>query len=373
VRRVVIAPDKFKGSASAVEVARALELGLRSVWGDGCETRIVPMADGGEGTVDAFLAGGARRIERTVRGPLGAPVTAQFALDGARAIVEIAAASGLALLAEGKRDPLRTSTEGAGDLLRAALDAGARTIVVALGGSATNDGGSGMLRALGARFLDASGADLPPGGAALARLARIEPSGLDPRLRGVAFEVAADVDSPLCGPLGASLVYGGQKGASAADALELDAALANFARVTAALLRSDASAEPGSGAAGGLGFALRAFLGARLRRGVDVIADVQGLDPALAGAQLCLTGEGSIDDQTLRGKTVFGVAARARARGVPVVAFAGSVGAGAEAALAAAGVITVPILDHPMTLAQAQRECATLLERAAARTARLLG
>ncbi len=372
MRRVVVAPDKFKGSASAVEAARALERGLRAVWGDACDVRSVPMADGGEGTVDAFLASGARRIERTVRGPLGTPVAASFALDGTRAIVEMAAASGLTLVPQGERDPKRASSEGTGDLLRAALDEGARSIVVALGGSATNDGGSGMLRALGVRFLDADGVELPPGGAALARLERIDPSGLDPRLRGVTFEVAADVDSPLCGLRGASAVYGPQKGASARDVELLDGALARFARAAAALLRRDSSAEPGSGAAGGLGFALHAFLGARLRPGVDVIADVRGLDIALDGAYLCLTGEGAIDDQTLRGKTVFGVAAHARERGVPVVAFAGAVGAKAEAALAAAGVVAFPILDRPMTLAQAQAECAELLERAAARAARLL-
>jgi glycerate kinase len=373
LRRVVLAPDKFKGSASALEAARALERGLRSVWGDALEARIVPMADGGEGTVDAFVASGARRLERTVPGPLGTAVTAPFALDGTRAIVEIAAASGLSLLAEGERDPLHASTEGTGALLRAALDAGARTIVVALGGSATNDGGSGMLRALGMRFLDAGGAELPPGGAALARLERIDASGLDPRLRDVTFEVAADVDSPLCGANGASALYGPQKGASSRDVAELDAALARFAFVTAKLLRYDASAEPGSGAAGGLGFAMRAFLGARLRPGVDVIADVRGLGAALDGANLCLTGEGAIDQQTLRGKTVYGVARRARAFGVPVIAFAGRIGAAAEAALAAQGAVAVPILDGPMTLAQAKADCTGLLERAAARTARLLG
>lgn len=373
MRRVVIAPDKFKGSASALDVARALERGLRFVWGVGaCDVRLVPMADGGEGTVDAFLANGARRIERTVRGPLGARVTAAFALDGTRAIVEMAAASGLTLLSEDARDPLRASSEGTGDVLRAALDEGARTIVVALGGSATNDGGSGMLRALGARFFDASGADLPPGGAALARLERIDPSGLDPRLRGVVFQVAADVDNPLCGPHGASAVFGPQKGASARDVTELDAALARFARISSALLRRDSSELPGSGAAGGLGYALRAFLGARLRPGVDVIADVQGLGAALEGAQFCWTGEGAIDEQTLRGKTVHGVAAHARAHGVRVVAFAGSVLPSAERALAAQDVVCIPIVDGPMTLAQAQAECRVLLERAAMRAARLL-
>jgi glycerate kinase len=368
----VLAPDKFKGSATALEVAQALERGLRAVWGAAFEARIVQMADGGEGTVDAFLAAGARRIERSVRGPLGAAVTAALALDGTRAIVESAAASGLALIPENERDPLHASTEGTGELLRAALDAGASTILVALGGSGTNDGGSGLLRALGVRFLDAGGDELPPGGAALARLERIDASGLDRRLNGVTVEGAADVDNPLCGPRGASAVYGPQKGASARDIAELDAALARFARVASALLGRDASADPGSGAAGGLGFALRAFLGARIRPGVDAIADVQGLDVALEGATLCLTGEGAIDEQTLRGKTVLGVAAHARARGVPVVAFAGSVEAAAEAALAEAGVVTFPIVDRPMPLAQAQAQCAELLERAAARVARLL-
>jgi glycerate kinase len=373
VRRVVVAPDKFKGSASAVDAARAIERGLRAVWGDACEVLIVPMADGGEGTVEAFLASGARRIVRTVRGPLGAPVAASFALDGTRAIVEIAAASGLALLGQDERDPLRASTEGTGELIRAALDAGARKIVVALGGSATNDGGSGMLRALGIRFLDSAGAELPAGGAALAQLARIDASGLDPRLRDAGFEVAADVDSPLCGPNGASTLYGPQKGARPEDVAELDAALARFSQVASGLLGFDCSAEAGSGAAGGLGFGLRAFLGARLRPGVEIIADVRGLDQALAGARLCLTGEGAIDEQTLHGKTVSGVATRAAAHGVETVAFGGTVVAAAEAALAARGVVVMPIADRPMTLAQAQAECAELLSRAASRVARLWG
>ncbi len=372
MRRVVVAPDKFKGSASALEVARALERGLRDAWGEACEIRLVPMADGGEGTVDAFVESGARRVVSRVHGPLGAPVDAAFALDGERAIVEMAAASGLALLAPRERDPLRASSEGTGELIRAALDAGARAIVVAIGGSATNDGGSGMLRALGARFLDGAGEELQPGGAALARLARIDTGGLDPRLRETGFEVAADVDIPLCGPLGASALFGPQKGANAGGVTLLDAALARYAAVAAELLGRDSSAEPGSGAAGGLGFALRAFFGARLRPGVEIVADVRGLNEALAGARACLTGEGAIDAQTLRGKTVGGVAGRARACGVPCVAFAGTLDAQAEAALAERGIVAFPILDRPMTLGEAQAGCTALLERAAARLARLL-
>ena len=330
------------------------------------------MADGGEGTVDAFLdlpSWRARTVH--VRGPLGDPVLAMFAFDGVRAVVEMAAASGLALVPSERRDVRRASTFGTGEVLRAALDAGAREVVVAVGGSATNDGGAGLLAALGIRFLDATGAAVQPGGAALAQLARIDRSQVDPRLANVTIAVAADVDHPLTGERGASVVFGPQKGATVADVRDLDAALAHFADVAAATLGHDLRDRPGAGAAGGLAFGLAAFANARIVPGVRLVAELRGLHAALGDAALCFTGEGSIDAQTLGGKTVAGVAALAREAGVPCVAFGGRVEAAVEAALAALGTIVVPIADGPRALASALAGGAVLLERASARAFRL--
>ncbi|MGH7757202.1 MAG: glycerate kinase, partial [Vulcanimicrobiaceae bacterium] len=253
--RVVVAPDKFKRSLEAAQVADAIDRGLRRARPD-LQTTIVPMADGGEGTVAATIAAGAQAVERIVRGPLGSPARAVFALDGPTAVVEMARASGLTLLAPADRDARRASSYGTGELLRAALDAGVTRIVVGIGGSASNDGGAGMLAALGVRLLDARGVDVPLGGAALRGLARIDVTGLDPRLRDVDLTIAADVDNPLCGPTGASAVFGPQKGATRDQVRELDAALAHFADLSAAVLGRDLRDTPGSGAAGGLGFAL---------------------------------------------------------------------------------------------------------------------
>ncbi len=356
---------------SAREAAAAIERGVRAGWPEAAST-LVPMADGGEGTVDAFLDAGWRRHEATVTGPLGAPVAAAFAYDGETAIVELAAASGLALVPTAERDPRRASSAGTGELVRAALDAGARRIVIAVGGSATNDGGAGFLQALGVRFLDAAGEPLGPGGAELRRLARVDASGRDPRLDGIIWEVAADVDHPLTGPRGASAVFGPQKGATPADVRELDAALERFAEVSAGALGRDLRAAPGAGAAGGFGFAALAYLGAALRPGWEIVAGMRGLATQLESAQFALTGEGRIDAQTAGGKTVAGVARLARAAGVPLVAFGGKVDAGAEAALARAGVVCVPISDGPRTLDEALRDAGELLARAAERVARLL-
>ncbi len=330
------------------------------------------MADGGEGTVDAFVSGGWARVVRRVRGPLGEPVDAAFARSetDATAAIEMAAASGLALVAPARYDPLRASTFGTGELLRAALDRGARRIVIALGGSATNDGGAGMLAALGVRFLASDGGELAPGGGALARLVRIDVGGFDPRLRDVVLDVAADVDAPLLGPSGASAVFGPQKGASARDVAALDAALARFADVTAATLGVDVRDEPGTGAAGGLGFALRSFMGAVARPGVAVVAEVRGLPAALRGAGWCFTGEGKIDAQTLAGKTVLGVATLAKAAGVATTAFAGRIDEDAARALATRGIACVGIADEMLDTVEAMRRAPELLERAAARIAR---
>ena len=364
--RVVIAPDKFKGCLDAAGVAAALAAGVRDVLPDVvCE--LVPMADGGDGTVAAFLATGATARRVRVSGPLEGTVEATYARDGETAIVEMAAASGLALLGR-RRGARRATTRGTGELLRDALDGGARRIILGIGGSATTDGGAGALAALGARFLDAAGAALEPVPEALTRVARVDLDGLDTRLRAVDLAVACDVDNPLLGPQGAAAVYGPQKGASAADVAFLDAMLARLADAMSAATGRDLRALPGAGAAGGLGWALASACGARLERGVALVAQVRGLAHALEGANWCFTGEGRIDAQTLHGKVVDGVASLARAARVPVIAFGGSVEAGAESALRARGVHCMPIVPGPIPLREAMRDAAS--ESARGRRAR---
>ena len=368
--RVVIAPDKFKGSLDAAGVAAALAAGVRDVIPDAaCD--LVPMADGGDGTVAAFLASGANARSLRVSGPFGAPVDATYARDGDVAIVEMAAASGL-VLAGDRADPRRATTRGTGELLRDALDGGAKRIVLGIGGSATTDGGAGALAALGARFLDAAGAELEPVPAALARVARVDLAALDPRLHAVDLAVACDVNNPLLGPHGAAAAYGPQKGASSDDVVFLDDALARLADVLTAATGRDVRALPGAGAAGGLGWALASACGARLERGVALVADVRGLSRVLHGADWCFTGEGRIDEQTLRGKVVDGVAALARAANVRVIAFGGSVDLAVEAALRARGVRCVPVVPGPMSLEEAMRDAEANVRAAAARVAAFL-
>jgi glycerate kinase len=296
-RRVVVAPDSFKGSLSAIDAARAMERGVLAAWPD-AEVVKVPIADGGEGTVAAMVmaTGGALR-ETTVRGPLGEPVRAPWGVlgDGETAVIEMAAASGLPLVPEDRRDPRVTTTHGTGELIRSALDAGFRRLVVGIGGSATNDGGTGMARALGIRFLDASGRELPAGGAALASLATIDLSGVDRRLASAEILVACDVDNPLTGPRGASAVYGPQKGATPAMVRELDAALERLAVVARAATGRDVAAAPGAGAAGGLGAGLLFFTPARLVPGVELVLGAARFEDHVRGASLVLTGEGRSD------------------------------------------------------------------------------
>ncbi|MGK5545717.1 glycerate kinase [Streptomyces sp. URMC 127] len=321
--RVLIAADKFKGSLTAAEVARHVAAGLRrgaDAAGRPLDVAALPVADGGDGTVDAAVAAGFERREARVTGPVGAPVTAVYALRGGTAVVEMAEASGLRRLPGGVPAPLTATTYGTGELVRAALDAGARSLVLGIGGSATTDGGAGMLSALGARLLDASGAPVRPGAAALAGLATADLSGLDPRLRAASLVLASDVDNPLTGPAGAAAVYGPQKGASADDVALLDAALAHYAAV---LDGGALAGAAGAGAAGGLGYGALAGLGAVFRPGIEVMLDVLGFADALRGTDLVITGEGSLDAQTLRGKAPAGVARAARERGVPVVAVCG--------------------------------------------------
>lgn len=353
--RVVIAPDKFKGRLSAAQVADAIERGMRAVLHD-AEFVIAPMADGGEGTVDAFLRAGAEPRTARVHDPLGEPIDAQFAMLGDTAIIEMAAASGLGLVAQDRRDIMHADTYGTGELLIAAIESGARRAILGLGGSATNDGGTGFLRALGAQFIDETGVRLDRAIARYARLDEIDLERCDPRVWHMPMLVASDVDNPLCGSRGAARVYAAQKGANPAQIALLDAALEHIADVAARTLRRDERNTPGAGAAGGLGYALLQFLRTPIRRGVKVIAEELELPSALHGAALCVTGEGKIDDQTLRGKTVTGVAELALAEQVPVVAFAGVVEAHAKQQLEERG-ITVQQADSS-ALESAAREFA---------------
>ncbi|PHN79123.1 glycerate kinase [Pseudomonas syringae] len=371
--KIVIAPDSFKDSLSAQAVADAIASGLAEVWPH-AELIKCPMADGGEGTIEALLAAcNGEVMSASVSGPLGAPFNAQWGwlAESRTAIIEMAMASGLQLLTLAQRDACVTSTEGTGQLISAALDAGARRVILAIGGSATNDGGSGMLSALGARFLDADDQTLAPGGLALADLARIDLSGFDPRLSDVCVEIAADVDNPLCGPNGASSIFGPQKGASPEQVMALDAALGCFADHTAQVLGQDLRDSPGSGAAGGMGFAAKAYLKASFRAGVEVVADLTGLEHALIGADLVITGEGRFDAQTLRGKTPLGVARVARRRQVPVIVLAGTLGEGYEQLYAQGIGAAFALVSGPMSLEQACRDTRRLLHERARDVARL--
>jgi glycerate kinase len=371
--KIIIAPDSFKDSLSAQGVASAIAQGLAQVWPD-AQLVECPMADGGEGTVEAVLAACAGQWRSTaVQGPLDGTVQARWGwLQASRtAIIEMAEASGLQLLPSHQRDACRSSTFGTGELIRAALDAGAQRVILAIGGSATNDAGAGALQALGVRLLDAQGQALARGGLALAGLARIDLERMDPRLAQVRFEIAADVDNPLCGPHGASAVFGPQKGATPQQVERLDAALGHFADHCAKVLPKDARAEPGSGAAGGLGFAAKAFLDARFRPGVEVVAELVGLEANLEGADLVITGEGRFDTQTLRGKTPFGVARVAQRHHVPVLVIAGTLGEGYQQLYAHGVDAAFALLPGPMTLEQACRQAPRLLCERAADIARL--
>jgi glycerate 2-kinase len=330
--QVVVASDKFKGSLPAAEVAARVAAGLAR-GGFGGEVVSVSVADGGDGTVDAAVAAGYRRVALGVRGPVGKPVTASFALRGDTAVIEAAQACGLVLLAPGELAPLTATTRGVGELILAAVRMGARRIVLGVGGSATTDGGAGLVQALGAKLIDTSGYELPPGGAALARLGKLDLSRLRD-LSGVEFLLASDVDNPLLGPHGAAAVYGPQKGATPDDVKVLEAGLERWAdRAEDAVGRSAGAAAaagrvrdaPGAGAAGGLGFAAMLFLGARMRPGIDLLLELASFGDRLDGARLVITGEGSLDEQTLRGKAPAGVARAAAGHQppVPVVAVAG--------------------------------------------------
>lgn len=360
--RIVIAPQALKGSLSAAETGQAIARGAREVYPE-ADLVVVPVADGGEGTTRALVdATGGQLRERVVSGPLGEPVTAFWGLlgDGQTAVIEMAASSGLPLVPPSRRDPRITTTRGVGELIRAALDEGCTHFIIGLGGSATNDGGAGMAQALGARLLDAWDHDLPPGGAALARLARVETRGLDARLAHCICEVACDVTNPLCGPTGASAVYGPQKGATPAVVAELDAALAHYAEIIARDLGRTVRDVPGAGAAGGLGAGLLAFLNVTLRPGAQIVLEAVHLAEHLQNADLVITAEGRLDNQTAYGKSVGAVAALAQKYRLPVLAIAGSLGDNYRALyqLGLAGLAVLP--PGPITLDDAMQHAAQL-------------
>ncbi|MFD7593454.1 glycerate kinase [Kitasatospora sp. NPDC059812] len=319
---VVVAPDKFKGTLEGAEVAARIAAGVRRA-APGVEVRELPVADGGEGTLAAALAAGFTRVPAKVAGPTGLPVDAALAVREDTAVVELAQSSGLARLPGGRTAPLAAGSYGVGQLIGRAVALGAKRIVLGLGGSACTDGGAGMVQALGVRLFDAEGAELPPGGAALRRLDRIEPGPLADVLAGVEIVVACDVDNPLLGPRGATAVYGPQKGADGDDLVILEEGLTRFADQVALATGRDVRDAPGAGAAGGVGFAALALLGATMRPGIELLLELLGFDEAVRGARLVVTGEGCLDAQTLHGKAPAGVAAAAARAGVRVAAVAG--------------------------------------------------
>ena len=375
--KIVIAPDKFKGSLPAAEVADAIAAGLRDEWPE-AELVTVPVADGGDGTVDAAVAAGLERVPVTVDGPTGEPVRASYARRGEVAVIELADACGLMRLPGGRPAPLTASSFGCGQVLAAALAAGARQIILGVGGSASTDGGAGLLQALGAQVLDARGEPLARGGAALRDVATLDLTGLHPALRDVgaldltglhparrvsSVILATDVVNPLTGPDGAAEVYGPQKGASPEQVIELASGLQRWAAVVAAATGTDRSQAPGAGAAGGVGFAALAVLGAHARPGIELVLDLVDFDAALDGAALVIIGEGSLDTQTLAGKAPAGVARAAARRGIPVVAVAGR-STLTDDQLATTGISRVyPLTDLEPDPVRSSAQASTLLRR----------
>ncbi|MBM3941458.1 MAG: glycerate kinase [SAR202 cluster bacterium] len=373
-KKILVSPQSFKGSVSALEAARAIAKGVQAAEPD-AQTVLLPVADGGDGTLNALVDGTNGETFRTVvTGPVGQPVEALWGVmgDGRTAVIEMARASGLALLTPRRRNPRVATTRGTGEIIKEALDRGYTRIIVGLGGSATNDGGAGMAAALGVKFLDARGHPLANGGAALARLARIDLSERHPGLDKAEVIGATDVTNPLCGPTGASAVYGPQKGASPEVVAELDAALANFAQVVERDTGLPVLERPRAGAAGGLGAGLLAFAGAELRSGIDMVCDVINFDQHLPGASLVITGEGRADHSSIFDKAPVGVARRANALGVPTILLAGSLGTGYEELYqhGIAGIMC--IADRPMTYEQSLARAEELLAGAAERALRLM-
>ena len=370
--RVLVAPQELKGSLTAVEAAEAITAGLRRGF-PAAEVRMIPLADGGPGTLDALVAardGSTRTV--TVSGPLGVPVRARFGIVDGSAVIETAEACGLVLLKQEQLDPARATTFGVGELIRAALDAGLRRFMLGIGGSATNDGGAGLAQALGFRLLDAQGGELDRGAAPLALLDRIDSLQADRRLSECSFQVAVDVQNPLSGPAGATAVYGLQKGVRPEQASEFDAAL----RLLGELIERDLGLGvlnlPGGGAAGGLGAGLAGFLHARLRPGFAIVAEATNVEPEIAASQLVFTGEGRLDSQTQFGKTVAGVAGLAEKHGIPVVALVGGIEHDFDVNSVKGLTAAFAITPRPMTHDEAQQGAAVLLMRAAEQCARLM-
>ncbi|MCS7223085.1 MAG: glycerate kinase [Armatimonadetes bacterium] len=369
--KIVVAPDSFKGCLSSVAVCQAIAAGIKEVLPNAI-VDIVPMADGGEGTVDALVAAtGGRKMSVMVTGPLGQPVEAFFGIlgGGETAVIEMAAAAGLHLVPVSQRDPTKTTTYGVGELIRAALEYGCRRLIVGVGGSATNDGGAGMAQALGVRLLDADGKDLPFGGGALCRLQRIDLSGRDRRIATADVIVACDVTNPLTGPAGASAVYGPQKGATAEQVAFLDSCLRHYAQVIRSHLGTDVEKVPGAGAAGGLAAGLMAFCGARLQRGVELIIQTLGLEKRIQDADLVITGEGKLDHQTGFGKVPYGVAQVARKYHKPVVVIAGQVEIGHKVFSSWGVTACFSILNRIMSEEEAFKEAPQLLQETAVQVA----
>ncbi|TDV96759.1 glycerate kinase [Halomonas alkaliantarctica] len=361
---VLLCPDSFKDALSAQDAAAAMARGVQRANPE-AHVQVCPLADGGEGSLDALIAAtGAERRQLNVQDALGRPRQAAWGWlsDQRTAFIELAEASGLQHLEIDERNALHTSTVGVGELLLAALDQGAEKALLLLGGSATNDGGAGMLQALGARFLDRHGEHLPPGGAALNQLASLELNGLDPRLAKLTLEAAVDVDNPLLGEHGASAVFGPQKGASPEEVEQLDRALGHFADISAQALGDDYRKLPGAGAAGGMGFAAKAFLNATLKPGIEMIMQQADMASLLARADLVITGEGRLDGQSLAGKTPIGVSRAAKRLRKPVIVLAGSLGDGWQACFDEGVTAAFALADGPMTLADALPRTAELLE-----------
>lgn len=364
LKKVVIAPDSFKESLSALEVARAIECGFRQIFPD-VQYVLLPMADGGEGTVDSMVAAtGGEIVTVSVTGPLGKPVAAFYGLlgDGETAVIEMAAASGLHLAANSERNPRITTSYGTGELILAALERGVKSIILGIGGSATNDGGAGMMQALGAKLLDKNLQPLQPGGAALAQLAHLDLSQLDSRLQQVKITVACDVDNPLCGEKGASAVFGPQKGATPAMVQELDNALHHYGTLLEQATGRAVLNVAGAGAAGGMGAALIGFLAAQLRPGIEIVIETLQLEEALRDADLVITGEGRLDSQSIHGKTPIGVARVAKRHQLPVIGIAGSLAADYQVVHQYGIDAAFSVLDRIVTLEEALAGAARNLE-----------
>ena len=372
--RILISPDSFKGSLTSQEVAEAIERGIKKV-SEGIETIKIPIADGGDGTLDCIMPViDGEVIYTEVVGPLGEEISAPFGVmdNGNTAFIEMAKASGLALVPREKRNPMVTTTYGTGQLIKKALDMGCKRIIIGLGGSATNDGGVGIAQALGVRFLDKNNYEIGFGGGSLDKIKKIDISTLDSRLKSVTIEAACDVINPLCGLNGASYIYGPQKGADLNMIKVLDENLKHLAKVILEQLKYDIKDVPGAGAAGGMGAGILTFLGGTIRKGIDIMIDITGLEEKLQGVDLIFSGEGRIDKQILNGKTIFGVSKLAKKYGIPLVAIVGNIHEDAYELYDNVVDGIESIIDRPMDEIEAFSKASTLIEKAAERALRLI-